>query len=146
MNNEKTKVDFYILSGGDKSGYMRYTCRLTEKAYKLKHRIYIHVDNDVKAQQFDELLWTFSQGSFIPHERLNGGTPQSPVVIGYNDTAPEGYGLLINLSKVIPDFYEKFARVAEVVADEDTLRQTSREHFRFYREQGLTPNIHQISL
>jgi len=144
------KVDFYILSGGGESGHTRYTCRLTEKAYKLKHRIYIHVDNGVDAQQLDELLWTFSQNSFVPHECINGGadeaTPESPVVIGYNDHAPDGYGMLINLSQDIPEFYKKFDRVAEIVADADALRQTSREHFRFYREQGLTPDTHQISL
>lgn len=140
------KVDFYILSGGGDSGHTRYTCRLAEKAYKLKHRIYIHVDTGLEAQQLDELLWTFSQGSFVPHECLSEKEPESPVVIGYHDTVPEGYSLLINLSQQIPEFYNQFERVAEVVADHDSLRQTSREHFRFYRDQGVTPDTHQISL
>ncbi len=140
------KVDFYILSGGGDSGHTRYTCRLAEKAYKLKHRIYIHVDTSVEAQQLDELLWTFSQGSFVPHECLNGSEPQSPVVIGFGSDAPQDYSLLINLSQQIPGFYHQFERVAEVVADHDSLRQTSREHFRFYRDQGVTPDTHQISL
>lgn len=140
------KVDFYILSGGGESGHTRYTCRLTEKAYKLKHRIYIHVDNGVDAQQLDELLWTFSQGSFVPHECFHSDTPESPVTIGYNDIAPDGYNMLINLSQDVPEFYKQFDRVAEVVADADALRQTSREHFRIYREQGVTPDTHQISL
>lgn len=140
------KVDFYILSGGGESGHTRYTCRLTEKAYKLKHRIYIHVNTGVEAQQLDELLWTFSQGSFVPHELLSDTAPESPVVIGYRDDAPQGYGLLINLSQQIPEFYNQFERVAEVVADHDSLRQTSREHFRFYRDNGANPDTHQISL
>lgn len=140
------KVDFYILSGGGESGHTHYTCRLAEKAYKLKHRIYIHVDNGVEAQQLDELLWTFNQDSFVPHELVTNDAPDSPVTIGFNDQAPQGYGLLINLSQDIPEFYKQFDRVAEVVADADALRQTSREHFRFYREQGVTPDTHQISL
>ncbi len=144
------KIDFYILSGNGSSTHTRYTCRLAEKAYKLKHRIYIHVDNDVEAQQLDELLWTFRQSSFVPHECVNNDapqpSPQSPVVIGYGDHAPDGYDLLINLSQNIPQFYPQFERIAEVVADADALRKISREHFRFYREQGITPNSHQISL
>lgn len=140
------KIDFYILSGGGENGYTRYICRLTEKAYKLKHHVYLHVDNGIEARQLDELLWTFSQGSFIPHECLNGDSPQSPVVIGHEDTAPQGYDLLINLSQNIPEFYNQFERVAEVVADDEALRQTSREHFRFYREHGATPDTHPISL
>ena len=144
------KVDFYILSGGGESGHTRYTCRLAEKAYKLKHRIYIHVNNGVEAQQLDELLWTFSQDSFVPHELcadpLSESKPESPIIIGYNNVAPDGYGMLINLSQGIPKFYKQFDRVAEVVADADTLRQISREHFRFYRDQGITPDTHQISL
>ncbi|MBL1431999.1 MAG: DNA polymerase III subunit chi [Gammaproteobacteria bacterium] len=144
------KVDFYILSGGGESGHTRYTCRLAEKAYKLKHRIYIHVNNGVEAQQLDELLWTFRQDSFVPHELcadpLSESKPESPIIIGYNNVAPDGYGMLINLSQGIPKFYKQFDRVAEVVADADTLRQISREHFRFYRDQGITPDTHQISL
>ena len=144
------KVDFYILSGGGESGHTRYTCRLAEKAYKLKHHIYIHVNNGVEAQQLDELLWTFSQDSFVPHELcadpLSESKPESPIIIGYNNVAPDGYGMLINLSQGIPKFYKQFDRVAEVVADADTLRQISREHFRFYRDQGITPDTHQISL
>ncbi len=156
MNKKEPRVDFYILSGGGESAYMRYICRLTEKAYKLKHRIYIHVNNRVDAHNLDQLLWTFSQDSFIPHECLDGGAtapdPNTPIVIAYhNRVAPEsntaeGYDLLINLNQDIPEFYQQFDRVAEVVADQDRLRQTSRDHFRCYREQGLTPNIHQISL
>ncbi len=144
------KVDFYILSGGGASAHARYTCRLAEKAYKLKHRIYIHVDNDVEAQRLDELLWTFSQSSFVPHECINSdasqSVPQSPVVIGYHNHAPNSYDLLINLGQKIPQFCQQFERIAEVVADTDALRQISREHFRFYRKQGITPDTHQIAL
>ena len=136
MNKKETRVDFYILSGGGENGYMRYTCRLTEKAYKLKHRIYIYVSNSIDARKIDELLWTFNQGSFIPHECLDGdaapSSHDSPVVIAYNGgapfacTTPEGYDLLINLSQEIPQFYKQFDRVAEVVADQDADRKSTR--------------------
>ena len=45
-----------------------YICRLVEKGYKQGSKpIYIHFDSENEAKEFDSLLWTFRQESFIPH-------------------------------------------------------------------------------
>lgn len=140
------KVDFYILTGGDENRSMHYACRLIEKAYKHEHRVYIHVDSQSDAARIDELLWTFGQGSFVPHECLTEREPESPVTIGYGERAPSGYDFLLNLSHGIPPFYQQFDRIAEIVADNETIKHTSRQHFRHYREQGISPESHHINV
>jgi DNA polymerase-3 subunit chi len=63
-----------------------YICRLVEKGYKQGSKpIYIHFDSENEAKEFDSLLWTFRQESFIPHTIL--GHPEqekTPVIIGWD--------------------------------------------------------------
>ena len=61
-----TKIDFYLLddNGQDKS---RFACRLAQKAFKQGCQIYIYADDQSLINKMDNLLWTFQQGSFLPH-------------------------------------------------------------------------------
>ena len=63
-----TQIDFYILADTTPMAGPMFACKLVDKAYHLKHSIYVHTANQPQAQQMDELLWTFNPGSFLPHE------------------------------------------------------------------------------
>ena len=93
------RVDFYILPDRAANSRPLLACRLAEKAYRLGHRVYIHVESAQQAQYLDDLLWSFRQGSFIPH----GITPpqpgdDTPVLIGWQDAPAGATEVLINLS------------------------------------------------
>ena len=140
-----TRVDFYILADSGQSGRLNFACRLTEKAYGLQHRVYAHTASPQEAQAFDELLWTFSQGSFVPHALLNSDTDQrTPVMIG-TAGPQDGADLLINLTDSAPDFAARFERVAEIVGSDENSRQAGRERYRQYRDMGLEPVTHNIN-
>lgn len=62
------RVDFYVLAGPKPAARLRFACRLAEKAYRLDHRVHLQTGSAAEAEQLDELLWTFRQGSFVPHE------------------------------------------------------------------------------
>ena len=47
--------------------------------------------------------------------------------------------LLINLDSRVPAFFERFARIAEVVNQEPLTRQALRDSYRFYRQRGYAP-------
>ncbi len=135
------QIDFYILA--DQTGREQLACRLAETAYQRNHRVYLHCDSDTHARQLDDLLWSFRQGSFVPHSTdLNDSV--SPVLIGYDSSPPESTDVLINLASEIPDFFDRFNRVLEIVDQHpDTLRQ-SRQRFKFYKQQGFQPNTHKL--
>jgi DNA polymerase-3 subunit chi len=138
------RVDFYVLPPGDKNDQLPFTCRLTEKAYDLGQRIYIHTESEAQAIQLDNLLWTFRQGSFIPHalyETDNDG--ELPAHIGWRGE-PSGRDLLINLAPTVPVFHDRFERIAEIVNHDEAAKQAARERFKFYRERGITPESHTI--
>lgn len=139
------KVDFYILADQNPNGRQLLACRLTEKAYSLGHTVYIHVDNAEEAQRLDDLLWTFRDGSFVPHTLFPAAADDtSPVLIGWHADSAAGADVLINLGAEVPAFFERFERIAELVNQEPIVLQTSRQRFRAYRDRGLNPETHKI--
>ena len=139
------RVDFYILDAGSAAECLHFACRLTEKAYGLDSRVHAHTSSPADAAKLDEMLWTFRQGSFVPHEVLETGMPaRAPVSIGSGNDHPDQGDLLVNLSEEPPAFAEKFARIAEIVGSDEASRAAGRERFRHYRDLGIEPTTHQI--
>ncbi len=139
------RIDFYIIEDQDKSARLRLACRLIEKAYKNRHRIYVHTDSQAEAHYLDELLWTYRDESFLPHNLYGDGPdPAPPIQIGFDITPENHRDILINLSKNIPEFYTKFTRVLELASNESEQQSAAREHYRQYRAQGLDINTHKL--
>lgn len=145
------RVDFYVLGDSAQpdnphgNEHYHFACRLIEKAYLRKHRVYVHCHNEQQAHTVDELLWCFKEDSFIPHNLCGEGPqPPPPVQLGFGDKPAQFNDLLINLSDGVPEFFAQFKRVIEIVSANDTSRNLSREHFKFYRQQGLIPHTHKL--
>ncbi|MBK7541510.1 MAG: DNA polymerase III subunit chi [Candidatus Competibacteraceae bacterium] len=140
-----SRVDFYVLSDQKDNGRALLACRLIDKAYTLGHTIYLLAASDSHAAALDDLLWTFRQDSFIPHERYPlEGEGDSPVLIGTRLPADRAAQVLINFSDALPDGFERYERVVELVDQTPEVLAKSRERFRQYRERGLTPETHKL--
>src|SRR5688572_28254355 len=80
-----TKVDFYLIKENSLETGLNIVCRLLDKAYQQKHAVYIQVSSEETARILDDLLWTFREDSFIPHNLANQSEIiQSPVLIGFS--------------------------------------------------------------
>ncbi|MBD3670836.1 MAG: DNA polymerase III subunit chi [Gammaproteobacteria bacterium] len=139
-----TRIDFYILDSADDGSRERYACRVTEKAYQMGHRVFIHSESIQQAQALDEMLWSFRAGSFIPHG-LHQQEPDAPVTIGHDIDPLESTDILINLAPEAPPFFSRFQRVAEIVNEAPETKKHARDRFRFYRDRGYELQHHQIS-
>lgn len=140
------RIDFYIMQEGGQKGRLDFTCRLIEKAYKNRHRIYIHTENQSDAHMLDELLWTYRDDSFLPHNLVGDGPePSPPIQVGFELKPATQRDILINLSHKIPEFYTQFARVIEIVSHDETIQTLSREHYRTYRSNGFNITTHNIN-
>src|SRR5690606_26573003 len=143
-----TQVDFYILDSDSDDARLLLACRIVDKANQQGHHIFIHSSTDEEARKLDELLWTFSQGSFIPHRVVRealAAEPLEPVLIGVNqEPGPGRWNVLINLAPEVPEFFSRYERVAEVVDGNALRREQSRERYRFYRDRGYKLNTHQV--
>jgi len=140
------RIDFYILKQPGQRSRQYFACRLAEKAYRLDNTVHIHAGDQSDAQRLDDLLWTFRDGSFVPHHLIakSGADVQSPVSIGCENDLTEPRDLLINLGDDIPPFAETFPRVAELVTSDEECKQLSRKRFAEYRDQGHTLETHNV--
>jgi DNA polymerase-3 subunit chi len=138
-------VDFYLLGAGGDSRE-RIACRLAEKAWRLGNQVYLLAPDKPATLELDELLWTFSQGSFVPHAVYtdDNSAEVHPVLIGHSEPPTGLHDVLINLAPEVPTWFSRFGRVAELVgaAEEDKTR--GRERFRFYRERGYPLETHNL--
>ena len=139
------RVDFYVLKQPGADARQVFACRLAEKAYRLDNRVHIHTASSADARRLDELLWTFRDGSFVPHHVLGtGADDEAPVTIGYGDAQPPSSELLINLCDEVPAIAASFARIAELVTSDDDSRQKSRQRFAAYRDSGDDIDTHKL--
>ena len=145
-----TRVDFYILPDADPAQRPLLACRLAEKACGQGLKVYVHTATEGEALHLDELLWTFRDGSFLPHAIAKGTDPDStesesvPVLVGHDHEPSTHTDVLINLGAEVSRFFGRFERVAELVDQRPEQLALSRERYRFYRERGYELNSHQL--
>jgi DNA polymerase-3 subunit chi len=139
------RVDFYVIGSSDARERLEFACRLAEKAWLRGHRVFVRTQSDDEARAFDDLLWTYHDRSFVPHEVTTPGTlPSAPVVIGTELPQAGTDQLLLNLGADVPDGYALFTRIAEIIDGDALRRRQGRERFRHYRERGIAPETHNL--
>jgi len=140
------RVDFYVLAAAGPEARWQFACRLTEKAYKLEHRVRLLARDRGQAERLDELLWTWRDGSFVPHG-IEGspGAAKAPVIVGFGGEAAGGnFDLLINLSDSLPEGLDAFPRIAEIVTSDEETKRRSRDRYASYRERGDELETHKL--
>lgn len=140
------QVDFYVLETDSVKSRWEFVARLLNKLQRLGSSAYIAVDSASEAEQLDALLWTFPPESFLPH-CIDAGpesVPDEAVVISAQAEATASQDVYINLRKQPPAGHERLARLVEVVVQDSAILATTRQNFRFYREQGYSVQSHTI--
>jgi len=141
------RVDFYVLKSAAAKQRWAFVCRLTEKAYLKDLKIVIVNDTLADAKALDELLWTFNERSFIPHQIClddKSVDPATPVHLTVESAALPAADLLVNLAHRFPAQLERYARIAEIIDADEERRRLGRERFKAYRELKFTLETHQI--
>lgn len=137
------RVDFYILP--DSSNHLWFVCSLTGKAWQNGNQIFIRTMNREDAVMLDDMLWTFKDISFIPHEITeNNSSVNTPVLIGWNHDEPATHDVLVNLTDTIPEYAANFERIVEIVAGNQQQKHLARNRYREYRQRGFELHDHKI--
>jgi DNA polymerase III subunit chi len=139
------RVDFYVLEQADEQARLRLACRLAEKAWSQSQKVLLLAAGADEARTLDEMLWTFRDRSFVPHEIYSPGqAPRTAVLISDGNALPAQADVLINLCDAVPEGLERYARVVEPLDGDPARRQSGRERFRFYREHSMNPESHAV--
>ncbi len=140
------QVDFYLLGPVDDAGKLKVACRIANKAHERGMKIYMQTGDQQQSRFLDSLLWTFSQESFVPHALREPGMDwrKFPIQIGPGNSGVEDLDLLISLQAEVPIDAAKYKRIADFIVDNAEQKQLGRVRFRYYRENGIEPKIHQL--
>lgn len=130
----------------DKVGY---TCRLLRKAVNSGARIEVVADAPTLGRLSTQ-LWALSPTDFVPHcTALEVGVLQelSPVLLAPAPASPpERRQVLVNLGNGVPQGYEDFERLIEVVSGEDEDRALARARWKHYTIAGYSIARHDVGL
>jgi DNA polymerase-3 subunit chi len=121
-------------------------CRLAGKAAAQKKRMLIYAPEPELAGRIDKMLWTWPAIAFVPHCAVHDPlAPDTPVLISADAETPPGCGVLLNLGAGCPPHFERFERLLEVVAAEESERHAGRARYRFYLERGYKIAHHDLA-
>ncbi len=135
------RADFYLIA---KPRFLeeplRLVCELARKAYDGNHWTLILARDATQAEELDELLWSFDDEAYIPHQIA--GTDEeddlTPVLIATPDVDAPARALVINLRD---DAYAGACeRVLEVVPADPAARDPLRERWKQYKARGFDVN------
>jgi DNA polymerase-3 subunit chi len=132
-----TEVAFHF-NVPDKLGY---ACRLLRKVSGTGARVVVTGASDV-LKELDVALWTFSPLEFVPHchGAAQGEAVQArtPIVLAEAPRSAPHQQVLVNLGGSIPDGFERFERLIEVVAQDDQDRLQARQRWKHYATRGYS--------
>ena len=136
-----------MLEGSDARARWRYACQEIEKAFLAEERVLVWLDNEADVAAFDDLLWTFADRSFIPHEPLSPESDweESPVLLSAGREPPSAPQTIVNLAMGAPPDLERVSRLVEIIDADPARRQAGRERFKQYRAMGVEPVTHKQS-
>jgi DNA polymerase-3 subunit chi len=142
-----TKVDFYVLAATDQRSRLTTACRLVEKAYAQGLRVAVRTSATAETVEIDELMWTFSDRSFVPHGVWPADpdfATATPVLITSGALPASHRDVLVNLGPDLPAEFAAYTRVCEIVAGDEEARRGARVRWRGYKEAGLVPETHNL--
>lgn len=129
-----TEVAFHF-NAPDK---ISYACRLLRKAVGSGARVVVTAEPDL-LDRLDPALWTFSALDFIPHatdRQPRAMVDASPVVLLRSVLDAPHQAVLLNLGEEVPEGFERFERLIEVVTPDEVDRATARVRWKHYAARG----------
>lgn len=137
------QIDFYVLDSSDQQRTWRLAAKLAEKARAQQQTMAISLNDATTSAQFDDFLWYYQDIGFLPHELWQADTALTTgLYLGYQN--PPKADILVNLSTEIPDNYQQFKRLIEIVDQRPERKLACRQHYQFYKQQGYTVKSHTI--
>lgn len=138
-----TEVAFHF-NAPDKLGY---ACRLLRKAFSSGSQVVV-TGGAEQLEALDTALWTFGALEFVPHchgtsqgERVQA---RSPIVLSESPPAAPHRQVLVNLGAAVPEGFERFERLIEVVTQDDGDRGQARQRWKHYADRGYAIVRHDL--
>lgn len=128
-------------------GTVAYACRLLRKAVMSGARVVVTGQPEV-LRELDVALWTFAPLEFIAHCDASAGEAmlaRSPIVLAASPRLAPHQQVLVNLGGPVPEGFERFERLFEVVGVDDLEREQGRHRWKHYADRGYAIARHDLA-
>lgn len=138
-----TEVAFHF----NAPGKLAYACRLLRKAVGTGARVVVTGDTGL-LRELDTVLWTFSPLEFVAHCYAPAAPAHvvaaSPVVLAESARTAPHQQVLVNLGVTVPEGFERFDRLIEVVSQDEDDRMQARARWKHYADRGYAIVRHDL--
>lgn len=132
-----TDVSFYHL---ERSNLESVLPKLLEKVLSAGLKAVVKLGSVERVEAINGLLWTYEQGSFLPHGSVSDGNgPEQPIWLTDGDDNPAGATVLVLADGAESSSLAGYDRCLELFdgRDEAALSAT-RAHWKMYKAQGFS--------
>jgi DNA polymerase-3 subunit chi len=128
---------------------LAYACRLVRKATASGAKVVVMSSADM-VLAMDAQLWAISPTEFVTHcmggANLSVKNRSQAVLVSDMGQIAAPRQILVNLSNHVPDGFEIFDRLIEVVSTQEQDRDSARHRWKHYVNQGYSITRHDISV
>ena len=130
-----TEIGFYHLT---RSGLDRALPQLLGKTLDAGKRALVVLGSDERVTWFDDHLWTFDPGSWLPHgTKASGDAAEQPIWLDVTDSNPNGAAFLFLADGATSDKVGDFERCFELFdGHDDDAVAAARERWKAYKDAG----------
>lgn len=125
-----------------------YACRLLRKAVSSGAKVVV-VASEQTLSELDAALWTFSPIDFVAHADVRSDpsvVAESSVILATHVDQTSQRQILLNLAATVPQGFELFDRVIDVVTLDEESRYFARDRWKYYVELGYSITRHDLVL
>lgn len=133
------RVEFYAIEKPRFSGKpLELVCVLAQKAFESDTPALILVESMADAEAFDELLWSWVDDAYVPHQVAgDDDDAECPILIVPPEVDSPARPLIVNLrARPVGDGAQ---RVIELIPDEESEKNAARARWTAYKRRGHEP-------
>jgi DNA polymerase III subunit chi len=121
-------------------------CKLSHKVAHDGRKMLIYTADAFAAKKIDQLLWSSSALSFIPHCDVDSPlAAETPIVISSDPDRLLFDDVLLNLQDDVQPFFSRYQRVIEIVSTDAADSAAARARYKFYKDRGYAITSHNLS-
>ncbi|MCX8100550.1 MAG: DNA polymerase III subunit chi [Geminicoccaceae bacterium] len=130
-----SEIGFYHLT---RSRLDQALPRLLEKVLESGRRAVVRVAEEARLEALDRALWTYEQGSFLPHgTAADGMAERQPIWLTTGTDRPNGASVLVLVGEAAEDGLQGYERVlVPFEGDDPGSVERARERWRRWRAAG----------
>jgi len=119
---------------------MIYACRLLRKARAQGAKVTV-TGEEYLLSLLDDTLWTFDALEFLPHCHFSAPDhilDHTNIILTPDARQSKHVDVLVNLGLTMPEGFERYLRLIELVGKEESERNPARERWRYYNSRGYS--------